>query len=163
MLKNCRMKARIVLALATVPLTGCSSPNPVVREQVKIDTRPGGAVCTLNRQGKTIGEIAGTPGFTTIDKTWYDLTVRCDKAGYRQAVYRLRGQAAGMFFGNGARKAFDDPSDPVNFYDASYDVVVRLDLVPTGAVAPTPTQKPQWACPVTSSQKTDLTGCVLLR
>ena len=162
MLNICRGK--IVAALAASALAGCSiTATKAMREQVKVDTRPGGAVCTLNRQGKTIGQIGGTPGFITIDKTWYDLTIRCDKTGYKEAVYRLRGQATGLFFANGARAASSDPSDPVNFFDASYDVVVSLNLVPTGAVAPAPAEKPQWACPVTSSPRVDHSGCILLR
>jgi hypothetical protein len=139
------MKPRIVAALAVFALAGCSPIPKGTPEQVKVYTHPGRADCTLSRQGKVIGRIAGTPGFTTVEKTWYDITIRCDKAGYKQAVYRFRGAAAGIFFDRPVPRA-GKADDDVNAFGALYDVVVDLTLHPIGAsapdVAPTPAAAP---------------------
>jgi hypothetical protein len=132
------MKTRIMATLAASVLAGCAGKAEAVKEQIKVVTHPGGADCALNRRGKEVGRIGGTPGFATVGKTWYDIVIRCNKAGYKQAVFPIRGSAHGIFFGNRAHHsgAADDPnSESVTYYDASYDVVVSLDLVPDGIAA----------------------------
>lgn len=129
------MKAEIVLALAACALAGCASITKGPPEQIKVATRPGGADCALNRRGKEIGRIGGTPGFTTVEKSWYDITIRCNKAGYKQAVYVVRGGATGLFFGDGVkgRSGGNDSASDVSEFGAAYDVVVSLALIPVGA------------------------------
>lgn len=114
--------AIVAFALA---LAGCAGV-PQGNEQVKVDTNPGGADCALERQGKVIARIPGTPGFTTISKSWHRVTVRCSKPGYRDASTRAE---AALVFGKAAQAA-DDPATPL------YDVVVNLTLMPTDPDAP---------------------------
>jgi hypothetical protein len=135
------MKIAIVTALAAFALAGCAGKTEVVKEQIKVVTHPGGADCALNRRGKEVGRIGGTPGFTTIEKTRYDITIRCSRAGYKEAVFPIRGSAHGIFSGNTAHRASAaDDSEPVTSYDASYDVVVSLDLVPNGITGASPSR-----------------------
>jgi hypothetical protein len=132
------VKTRLIAALAVTALAGCASGFAGVKEQIKVVTHPGGADCALDRRGKLVGRIGGTPGFTTIEKTWYDVTIRCNKTGYKEAVYRMRGTAAGIFHANVPGRggvAGDSASDPIYTSDASYDVIVSLELVPAGAAA----------------------------
>lgn len=140
------MKPRIMVALAASVLAGCSGIPEGTHEQIKVYTHPGRADCALNRQGKVIGRIEGTPGFTTVEKTWHDLTIRCSKAGFKDAVYRIRGGAAGIFFDKPVPRA-DSASDDVNAYGAMYDVVVNLTLHPMDASVPNTAPTPAAAKP----------------
>jgi hypothetical protein len=140
------MKPRIMVALAASVLAGCSGIPEGTHEQIKVYTHPGRADCALNRQGKVIGRIEGTPGFTTVEKTWHDLTIRCSKAGFKDAVYRIRGGAAGIFFDKPVPRA-DTASDDVNAYGAMYDVVVNLTLHPKDASVPDTAPTPAAAKP----------------
>ncbi len=47
-----------------------------------------------------IGRIGPTPGSVLIDKTKYDITIVCTKAGFQQATYINKSSAAGTTFGN---------------------------------------------------------------
>jgi hypothetical protein len=113
-----------VFAFALAALSGCASA-PQGTEQVKVDTNPGGADCALERQGKVIARIPGTPGFTTISKSWRRVTVRCQKPGYREATFRAD---ADLFY----RDAGESKGDTTVLL---YDVVVNLTLVPMDATA----------------------------
>lgn len=130
------MKSRILAALVASALAGCSCAVENAQEQIKVYTHPGRADCALSRQGKVIGRIAGTPGFTTIERGWHDITIRCTRDGYKDAVYRVRGGAAGIFFDKLTPRARASDDDSVNAYGALYDVVVNLTLRPIGASAP---------------------------
>lgn len=110
-------------AFTLVALTGCANA-PQGTEQVKVDTNPGGADCALERQGQVIARIPGTPGFTTISKSWHRITIRCQKPGYREAIYRADTL---LFF-----RAAGDGEDAAPLYD----MVVNLTLVPMDAATP---------------------------
>jgi hypothetical protein len=47
-----------------------------------------------------IGHVTGTPAAVTIRKTKYDITIKCNKAGYQEATYLNHSGAAGATFGN---------------------------------------------------------------
>jgi hypothetical protein len=135
------MKIAILASLAAFALAGCAGKTEAVKEQIKVITHPGGADCALNRRGKEVGRIGGTPGFTTIEKTRYDITIRCNRAGYKQAIFPIRGNAHGIFFGNTAHRASAaNDAEAVTSYDVSYDVVVSLDLVPNGITRSLPSR-----------------------
>lgn len=115
---------RVAIVAFALALAGCAGA-PQGNEQVKVDTNPGGADCALERQGKVIARIPGTPGFTTISKSWHQVTVRCSKPGYRETSTRAE---TDLIFGR-AGQTKDDPAAPL------YDVVVNLTLVPADANA----------------------------
>jgi hypothetical protein len=120
-----------VCAFALAALGGCASTSEGT-EQVKVDTHPGGADCALERQGKVIARIAGTPGFTTISKSWHRVMVRCSKPGYRETAYRAD---ADLLFHDAGKS--EDTS--------LYDVVVNLTLVPMDATATAAPSAPAFA------------------
>lgn len=60
---------------------------------------PQGALCTLHRDGRVIGQVT-TPGKFKIEKTKLDILVRCEKEGYRTAEATVKSDVAAMTFGN---------------------------------------------------------------
>lgn len=132
------MKSKITVALAAAvvasSLAGCSSIIEGTSQQIQVNTNPAGADCTLERQGEVIARVQNTPNGATIKKTKYDITVRCQKAGYQEATYLNHSGAAGATFGNivlggGVGWAIDSASGA----DNKYDGVVNLSMVPAGA------------------------------
>jgi hypothetical protein len=119
------MNSRRIAALAVaLPALAACAGAPQGSEQVKVDTNPGGADCALERQGIVIARIPGTPGFTTISKSWHRVTVRCNKPGYREATGHAE---ADLLFGDAGHTVDAAPL---------YDVVVNLTLVPADAGTP---------------------------
>ena len=126
----------LAASVALSALAGCATLVEGT-QQVKIDTRPGGADCTLYRQGKVIGRIAGTPGFTTIGNSRYGVTIRCSEKGYLEASYYIRAGDRGVKLGTKSQ-AGDFASATDMGYDeaALYDVTVHLMLVPQASRHP---------------------------
>lgn len=60
---------------------------------------PQGALCTLHRDGRVIGQVT-TPGKFKVEKTKLDILVRCEKEGYRTAEATVESDVAAMTFGN---------------------------------------------------------------
>lgn len=129
------MNNKIIAALAAGTLSclvsGCSSIIEGTSQQILVNTNPAGADCALERNGEVIARVQQTPGGTTIKKTKYDITVRCNKLGYQEGTYLNHSGAAGATFGNivaggGIGWAIDSASGA----DNKYDGVVNLTMVP---------------------------------
>ena len=126
------MKLRgFVLICGLVVLTGCSSIIEGRSQEIVINTNPPGASCTLMRNDMPIGTVAPTPSAILIEKTKYDILVKCDKDGYQEATYFNHSGAAGATFGNivlggGIGWAVDSATGSDNKYDSP----VNLTMVP---------------------------------
>lgn len=68
-------------------LTGCSTILEGRSQEITINTSPEGANCSLLRKGEELGTIESTPGSLYVEKTKYDIYIKCNKKGYDQATY----------------------------------------------------------------------------
>ena len=124
---RCGYSAVICLCM----LSGCYSIIEGTSQEIMVNTNPGGADCTLERQGQVIARIEETPASTTIKKTKYDITIKCNQDGYQEATYLNHSGAAGATFGNiiaggGIGWAVDSAAGADNKYDSP----VNITLVP---------------------------------
>jgi hypothetical protein len=81
-----------------------------------------------------IGTVSPTPSAILIEKTKYDIIVKCDKDGYQEATYFNKSGAAGATVGNiilggGIGWAIDSATGSDNKYDSP----VNLTMVPNQA------------------------------
>lgn len=97
---------RIVMlaaALALVSLTGCASIVNGQNQSLSVETRSGGtavsgANCTLTNN-KGVWYVT-TPGSTTVNRSYEDLAVRCEKASMEPGLASIKSTTKGMAFGN---------------------------------------------------------------
>lgn len=80
------MKPLILPFLSVFFLASCSTIFTEKTQNIAINTAPSGATCTLTRMNETIAVIENTPQITTITRSEHDVTVRCSKEGYQDAV-----------------------------------------------------------------------------
>lgn len=122
------MKKYFVLA-TTITLMGCSSIIEGRTQQIVINTNPPGASCQLVRNGTTVATVTDTPSGVNIEKTKYDIEVRCNKPGYQQATYLNHSGAAGATVGNiilggGIGWAVDSATGADNKYDSPVNITL---------------------------------------
>jgi len=81
-------KYKPVLALCGFTLlSGCASVIEGRSQEVTINTTPAGAGCMLVRNGTPLGTVSPTPGTLYVEKTKDDISIKCNKAGYKEATY----------------------------------------------------------------------------
>lgn len=78
-------------------LAGCAPPPD--RIEILVDTRPPGASCLLERQGQPIAAAAPTPAIALVDASDAEITVRCRRNGFADAVATLRPRPQAPIFG----------------------------------------------------------------
>ncbi len=78
---------RFILLSCFVLLSGCASVIEGESQDVVVNTAPQGASCTLLRNGAPLGTVSSTPGTLHVEKTKDDISIKCDKAGYRETTY----------------------------------------------------------------------------
>ena len=86
--------------VAPVLLGGCATITQGSTDTVTVDTRPPGASCEIRQGGDVIAVVAPTPGSIVAPKSAADLSVRCSRDGYRDAVGALASEFQPMTFGN---------------------------------------------------------------
>jgi len=125
------MRYGLSAAIAFCVLSACSSIIEGTSQEIMVNTNPAGADCALERQGQVVGRVNPTPAATTIKKTKYDITIKCNKDGYQEATYLNHSGAAGATVGNiilggGIGWAVDSAAGADNKYDSP----VNITLVP---------------------------------
>lgn len=120
---------RYALILPILALPACSTIVEGRSQEITVNTNPPGASCTLIRQEKPIATISPTPGSAYIEKSKYDITIKCSKPGYETATYLNHSGAAGATFGNiilggGIGWAVDSASGADNKYDSPVNVTL---------------------------------------
>lgn len=68
-------------------------------QTLTVATDPPGAECTLERKGGDIAEIASTPAEIEIERSQFDLTIRCRREGYFDATSKLTSDLSGPIVG----------------------------------------------------------------
>lgn len=122
-------KINLLATVSLLLLTGCSSIIEGTSQEIQINTNPSGAYCAIYRQNEIIGRVDETPGGITIQKTKYDITIKCDKKGYETATYLDHSGVAGATFGNivlggGIGWAIDSASGADNHYDSPINITL---------------------------------------
>ena len=134
-------------AFVACALGGCATAIDGTTQDIAVNTAPQGAACVLTRDGKTIGSIAATPGAVHVEKSKYDITIRCTKAGFDEAVTvdksGTAAASAGSFVADvliteGALGAVDSISGADNKYDTQVDIalVAKVSAMPRTVLTP---------------------------
>ncbi len=120
----------LLLSLAGM-LPGCATIVEGSNQNLTVSTTPAGAQCAVDRAGTRLGMINPTPGSLRIDKSKNDLTVTCEKDGFRTATVSQTASFGGATFGNillgGGVGFIVDAASGANY---SYPSEVRLDMAP---------------------------------
>jgi len=79
-----------------------------------------------------IGTVSPTPGGILIEKTKYDIIIKCNKDGYQEATYFNKSGSAAATFGNivlggGIGWAIDSASGSDNKYDSPVNITLPLE------------------------------------
>lgn len=136
--------------LGAVVLSGCVSVFEGTSQEIKVGTNPSEATCSFEREGQSIGTIAKTPGSLVVRKSKYDITIKCNKAGYQEASYLNHSGTTDtvavnvvvdLLFTAGISSIVDSANGADNWYDPA----VNITMIPVGG--PIPASAP--ATPVT--------------
>lgn len=89
-----------LVGIVLAQLTGCATIVKGHSQQINVVTNPPGAVCDLQRDGKSIATVNPTPGMATVEKSRKDLAIWCRKQGYLDADGKVASKFHPMTFGN---------------------------------------------------------------
>lgn len=146
-------------ATAAVLLSGCATLLEGTSQEILISTNPAGASCTLEREGQVIATVNTTPGAALVKRRKQDITVRCKKEGFEDAVYvNDSGLASGAVAGNVAADliltaGLSSIVDSASGADNQYESTVNITMIPLATrmmappVATTPVEPPAAAAP----------------
>lgn len=83
-----------------ISLTGCASIVSGTNQSVSIETNPtNNATCSLtNDKGKWF--VSNTPGSVTVNRSYQDLVIECQKKGYQSGASKVKSTTKPMAFGN---------------------------------------------------------------
>jgi hypothetical protein len=147
-----RTKTASAIAAAAVAcgLAGCATLLEGTSQEILVSTNPAGATCTFEREGQTIATVPVTPGAALVQRRKHDITIKCKKAGFEEAVYiNNSGLASGAVAGNVAADllltaGLSSIVDSASGADNQYESTVNITMIPTAAIPP-----PAAAAPVT--------------
>lgn len=94
-----RVATGCIALAAALAFSGCATIMYGLTQTLTVATDPPGAECTLERKGGDIAEIASTPAEIEIERSQFDLTIRCRKHGYFDATSKLTSDLSGPIFG----------------------------------------------------------------
>jgi hypothetical protein len=127
----------LLLAAPLLALAGCMSVVEGTDQKILIATTPSGATCDLEREGKVIMTVAKTPVTVAVAKSKYDLTIKCNKPGYRQASYlnrptvRAGDVALDIFVTAGVSSIIDALNGANNHYEPAVVITLEQDVAAT--------------------------------
>ncbi len=90
----------LTLSLLVIELMSCASIVNGQNQSVSVNTPMAkGATCALeNNKGKWF--VSNTPGSVTVQRSYHDLHITCDKNGYYHGEKSIASSTKGMAFGN---------------------------------------------------------------
>ncbi|OGT42103.1 MAG: hypothetical protein A3F42_02405 [Gammaproteobacteria bacterium RIFCSPHIGHO2_12_FULL_37_34] len=94
------IKKAIFIIAGVATLTSCASITTGTKQSVSVHTEPTrGAICTLeNNKGKWF--VNGTPGTVTVNRSFNDLQINCEKPGYQPSLKTIGSKTKAIVFGN---------------------------------------------------------------
>ena len=92
--------ASLLLALATLLLSGCATIVKGSTQDLNINTDPAGAACDLSRAGVVIATVDPTPGTVQVKKDKNNIEVKCKKSGYTETSGQIPANFEGWTVGN---------------------------------------------------------------
>jgi hypothetical protein len=121
------------IALMSACLAGCASIISGTSQEVAVNTKPDGASCDLQRDGKVIGHIDQTPGSLVVSRRNSDILVECNKADHQGAIATNENDVeawtfGNLFFGGLVGLAVDAFSGAINSYEDSTTLVLNQSL-----------------------------------
>jgi hypothetical protein len=127
------MYRRAFIPLVFLSCAGCVSVFEGTSQDISVNTTPSNATCMFEREGRSIGSIAKTPGTLTVRKNKYDITIKCDKPGYETASYINHSGTSGTIAANVAvdlllTAGISSIVDSANGADNKYEPVVNIML-----------------------------------
>ncbi|MEL6226438.1 MAG: translation initiation factor 2 [Pseudomonadota bacterium] len=131
--------AFLVFSIFALGLGGCATVTKGTTQPITISSNPPGADCDLRREGAGLIAQVRTPGTVEVSKSFRDIQIRCNKAGYQETVATLSSQAEAMTFGNvlvGGLVGF--AIDAGTGAMTKYDGTITVPLVPEGAAPKQP-------------------------
>jgi hypothetical protein len=92
-----------LIALAVLQLTGCASIVSGTNQPLTVETRAdtgavSGANCKLSNNKGTW--YLTSPGSTTVNRSFEDLSISCEKPDYKTGLLTVKSSTKGMAFGN---------------------------------------------------------------
>jgi hypothetical protein len=89
----------VLIVLAAVALSACSSIVDDDTQMVNVNTDPPGAKCTLqNDEGRFV--VGSTPGTVMIETSCDPLMIACEKEGYQTTTSSSEDKHKGIVWGN---------------------------------------------------------------
>jgi uncharacterized protein YceK len=156
-----KIGSSIAVALVAAVLPGCATLLEGTSQEILISTNPAGAACTLEREGQTIASVPVTPGAALVQRRKHDITIKCKKDGFEDAVFiNNSGLASGAVAGNVAADllltaGLSSIVDSASGADNQYESTVNITMIPRAAAAPTTTPPtPVVSAPVVDEPKT---------
>ena len=149
----------ILFGVAATALAGCATLLEGTSQEILVSTNPPGATCTLEREGQTIATIATTPSAALVQRRKYDITIRCKKEGFQEAVFiNNSGLASGSVAGNVAADllltaGLSSIVDSASGADNQYESTVNITMIPASLAPVTMTPVPA-PTPVSDKPKT---------
>jgi len=118
--------------LLVLCLSGCASIIDGRSENIMVNTNPAGASCSFTRNSESLGTISPTPGSLYIDKTKYDIVIKCSKPGYDDATYINKSGSDGATWGNIVAGGLigwgiDSASGADNHYDTPVNITMSKE------------------------------------
>lgn len=136
--RSFKLKKIAAIVLASAALAGCASIISGTSQEVAVNTKPAGAACDLERDGRLIGHIDQTPGSVVVTRRNSSILVECTKTGYDDAAGTNENDVEAWVFGNllfGGLigLAVDAFSGAINSYDSSTTVVLNESVARANA------------------------------
>lgn len=146
----------VVALVAGSLVSGCATLLEGTSQEILVSTNPSGAMCTLEREGQTIATVSATPAAALVQRRKHDITVRCKKEGFQEAIYiNNSGLASGAVAGNVAADllltaGLSSIVDSASGADNQYESTVNITMIPmsAGVVAPPAAPAPMMSKPV---------------
>ncbi|HTF44080.1 MAG TPA: hypothetical protein VK641_09285 [Terriglobales bacterium] len=129
----------------SVALSGCATVFEGTSQDITVVSNPAGALCVFEREGIVVGRILSTPGTADIEKSKYDLTIRCNKPGFAEASYLNHSGttatiaaniAVDLLFTAGVASIVDSADGADNKYDSAVNISMVPSTSPVASYTP---------------------------